>query len=610
MAGRFDVSKLWRLMPVVAVTAAVALVLAGLLMAYYNERSYQEQKVKDVGIRAEILASSVAAALAFDDRDAAQEYLSALAADPELLIAAVYAQDGSLFASYARSRRQPPASAPAEEAVFENAQVAVAIQVRQGRSAVLGTVYLRAVTEPFERRLARYVGIALLVIMAALVVIVLGAAHAAVTRANLELQDRAMALAEANRQLQAQIEQREKAEEALRQSQKMEAIGHLTGGIAHDFNNILQIITGNLDLVTAAVRDNDRASQRLQNALLAAERAARLTQQLLAFARRQPLQPQVLNAGRRMSEVADLLRRTLRGNIEVECVGAGGLWNVQADFAQLENAILNLALNARDAMPEGGKLTIETANVFLDDAYASRHGDVQPGQYVMIAVTDTGCGMSVEQMERAFEPFYTTKPEGQGTGLGLSQVYGFVKQSGGHVKIYSEVGHGTSVKIYLPRVRQSEVQTDRAAPEQAAAHSGECVLVVEDDAAVRAAAVELLGELGYRVLEAEDGSSALAILDSGVPIDLLFTDVVMPGPVSGREVAQKAAADRPEIAVLFTSGYTENAIIHHGRLDEGVFLLSKPYRKEDLARKIRSVLAERRKAAQPAVQPATLMRSE
>jgi CheY-like chemotaxis protein len=320
------------------------------------------------------------------------------------------------------------------------------------------------------------------------------------------------------------------------------------------------------------------------------------------------LQPKVLNVGRRMGEIADLLRRTL-GNIEVECVGAGGLWNVQADFAQLENAILNLALNGRDAMPEGGKLTIETANVLLDDAYASRHGDVEPGQYVMIAATDTGCGMTPEQMRRAFEPFYTTKPEGQGTGLGLSQVYGFVKQSGGHVKIYSELGHGTSVKIYLPRVRQSEDQVARPAFDQAKGGTGECVLVVEDDAAVRAATVELLSELGYRVLDAEDGSRALAILESGAPIDLLFTDVVMPGPVNSRELAAKAVAMRRDIAVLFTSGYTENAIIHHGRLDEGVFLLSKPYRKDDLARKVRSVLAERRNA-HAAVEGGTLIGSE
>jgi signal transduction histidine kinase len=600
-------SKHWRLMPTVAVTAAVTLVLAGLVMAYYNERSYEQQKIKEVGVQAEILASSVSAALAFSDRNAAQEYLSALAADPELLAAAVYASDGALFASYSRDRAQPLQAAPPQIAVFEHGQVAVARPV-QHETVVLGTVYLRAITEPFERRLARYVGIALLIIMAALLVIVLGAAHAALSRANLQLRDRAIALVEANRQLHLQIEQREKAEEALRQSQKMEAIGHLTGGIAHDFNNILQIITGNLDLLVSAVRENDRASQRLHNAQLAAERAARLTQQLLAFARRQPLQPKVLNVGRRMSEIADLLRRTL-GNIEVECVGAGGLWNVQADFAQLENAILNLALNARDAMPNGGKLTIETANVLLDDAYASRHGDVEPGQYMMIAVTDTGCGMTPEQIERAFEPFYTTKPEGQGTGLGLSQVYGFVKQSGGHVKIYSELGHGTSVKIYLPRVRQNEDQVARPAPDQAKGGTGECVLVVEDDAAVRAATVEILSELGYRVLEAEDSSRALAILESGAPIDLLFTDVVMPGPVSSRQLAANAVGLRPDIAVLFTSGYTENAIIHHGRLDDGVFLLSKPYRKDDLARKVRSVLSERRKA-HSAEDGETLIRSE
>jgi signal transduction histidine kinase len=608
MIGRFDLSKLWRLLPVIAVNAAVALVVAGLLMAYYNERAYREQKIKETVVQAEILASSVVAALAFNDRAAAREYLSALAADPELLMAAVYAPDGSIFASYSRGRARPPAAAPPAAALFENAQVAVSMAVRQN-TAELGAVYLRANAEPFQRRLTRYAGIALLVIMAALVVVVLGAAHATLTRANLQLRERAAALAEANRQLQTQIEQRERAEEALRQSQKMEAIGHLTGGIAHDFNNILQIIAGNLDLLQPAVRENDRALRRLQSASMAAERAARLTQQLLAFARRQPLQPKVLNVGRRMSEVADLLRRTLGGNIEVECVGAGGLWNVQADFAQLENAILNLALNARDAMPGGGKLTIETANVFLDDAYARRHGDVEPGQYVMVAVTDTGCGMTAEQMDRAFEPFYTTKPEGQGTGLGLSQVYGFVKQSGGHVKIYSELEHGTSVKVYLPRVRQGEEEPARPVLDAAGSGTGECVLVVEDDAAVRTATVEMLGELGYRVLEAEDGARALAVLDSGVAVDLLFTDVVMPGPVSSRELAAKAKASRPDLAVLFTSGYTENAIIHHGRLDDGVFLLSKPYRKEELARKIRSVLADGR-VAQVAAADAGLVRME
>jgi signal transduction histidine kinase len=595
-----EMSRLWRLMPAVAVFAAVALVAAGFLMALHNERAYKEQKIREVGVQAEILASSVTAALAFSDAAAAQEYLSALQANPEVLAAAVYDAKGALFASYTRGAFAPPRIAQRRDAEFEKEHLIVAIPVLQEGTGI-GTVYLRTGTESLDRRIARYVGIALLVIMASLLVAVLGVGQAALSRAHAELSRRARELSEANRQLQAQIEQRERAEEALRQSQKMEAIGHLTGGIAHDFNNLLQVITGNLDMVLPGLGESERASQRVRNALLAADRASRLTQQLLAFARRQPLQPQVINAGRRMAETADLLRRTLGGNIEVEFVGAGGLWNIQADLPQLDNAVLNLALNARDAMPAGGKMTIETANILLDDAYAACHGDVEPGQYVMIAVTDTGCGMNAEQMERAFEPFYTTKPEGQGTGLGLSQVYGFVKQSGGHVKIYSELGHGTSVKIYLPRARQGEEATRVHIPDHAGSGTGETILVVEDDAAVRASTVEMVAELGYRVLEAEDAARALAVLKGDLRIDLIFTDVVMPGPVTSRELAEKAVVLRPEIAVLFTSGYTENAIIHHGRLDEGVFLLSKPYRKEELARKIRSVLTASRRAAAAAL---------
>ena len=340
--------------------------------------------------------------------------------------------------------------------------------------------------------------------------------------------------------------------------------------------------------------------QRLRNAITGAERAARLTQQLLAFARRQPLRPKVIAPGRVMGEVADLLRRTLGETIEVECVIGGGLWNPMADVAQLENAILNLSLNARDAMPAGGKLTIEVANAFLNDDYVERNSEAEPGQYVMITVTDTGVGMTPEQVSRAFEPFYTTKPEGQGTGLGLSQVYGFVKQSGGHIKIYSEKGVGTSVKVYLPRVRRAEEGLPVQLATAASPAGGECVLVVEDEAAVRTATVDTLEQLGYKVLQASDGSGALEILRSNRPIDLLFTDVVMPGPVASRDLARQAVEMQPGIAVLFTSGYTENAIIHHGRLDEGVHLLSKPYRKDELARKLRSVLDARAHASAPA----------
>ncbi|MGE5146221.1 MAG: CHASE3 domain-containing protein [Candidatus Eiseniibacteriota bacterium] len=394
----------------------------------------------------------------------------------------------------------------------------------------------------------------------------------------------------------ADITRRVRAEEMVRQTQKTEAIGQLTGGVAHDFNNLLQVIRTNLDLLAGDVKGNTRAEERLRNALVGTERGARLTQQLLAYARRQPLAPVVVNLGRLVNEMTDLLRRTLGETIEIETVVAGGLWNTLVDPGQVENAILNLAINARDAMPGGGKLTIELANSSLDETYAAEHSEVAPGQYVMLAVTDTGAGMTPEVIARAFEPFYTTKGEGKGTGLGLSMVFGFVKQSEGHAKIYSEPGHGTTVKLYLPRSRRPEdiVATVPLGP---AAGGDECILVVEDEPAVRRAAVDMLKELGYRVLEAENGEKAMAVLTSGAGVDLLFTDVVMPGPMTSRDLARQAQARFPGMAVLFTSGYTENAIIHHGRLDEDVHLISKPYGKDELAHKIRATLAEAKRAA-------------
>jgi PAS domain S-box-containing protein len=378
-------------------------------------------------------------------------------------------------------------------------------------------------------------------------------------------------------------------EEALRMAQKMESIGKLTGGVAHDFNNLLQVIGGNLQLLARDVAGVEKAEQRVRNALAGVARGANLAAQLLAFGRRQPLAPKVVNLGRFIRGLDDMFRRALGDGIEIETVVSGGLWNTLIDPFQVENALLNLAINARDAMKGHGKLTMEAGNASLDDAYAQRNAEVTPGQYVMLALTDTGGGMLPEVRERAFEPFFTTKPEGQGTGLGLSMVYGFVKQSGGHVKIYSEPGHGTTVRIYLPRVREEEdreTQVD-AGPARGGA---ETVLVVEDDEDVRATVVEMLTALGYSVLKAKDAQSALAIVESGVPIHLLFTDVVMPGPLRSTELARKARERLPSIAVLFTSGYTDNAIVHAGRLDEGIELLSKPYTYEALARKVRHVL--------------------
>ncbi|MBP2229592.1 signal transduction histidine kinase [Azospirillum agricola] len=395
------------------------------------------------------------------------------------------------------------------------------------------------------------------------------------------------------------VAEREKAEIQLRQAQKMEAIGRLTGGVAHDFNNLLQVVSGNLQLLGKDIAGNPRAEHRLRNALSGVTRGAKLASYLLAFARRQPLEPKAVNLGRLIRALDDMLRRALGEEVEIETVVAGGLWNTLVDPTQVENALLNLAINARDAMDGRGRLTIEAGNAFLDDAYAARHEEVVAGQYVMLAVTDTGCGMAPEVMERVFEPFFTTKPEGQGTGLGLSMIYGFVKQSGGHIKLYSEVGQGTTIRLYLPRVRQEE---DIAAETDSGPVTGgaETVLVVEDDPDVRATVIELLTDLGYRVLKAKDAQSALAIVESGMPIDLLFTDVVMPGPLRSPELARRARERLPNLAVLFTSGYTENAIVHGGRLDAGVELLSKPYSREALARKLQHVLRNQRQRGQPA----------
>jgi CheY-like chemotaxis protein len=398
---------------------------------------------------------------------------------------------------------------------------------------------------------------------------------------------------------------RVRSEVALRQSQKMETIGQLTGGVAHDFNNLLQVISANLDLLADDVQKDSRTGGRLQNAISAVERGSRLTAQLLAFARRQTLAPRATNLGRLINDMTDLLRRTLGERIEVESIVAGGLWNTLIDQNQLENAILNLAINSRDAMPDGGKLTIEVANAFLDESYARAHSEVTPGQYVMVAVSDTGSGMPAEVAARAFDPFFTTKPEGKGTGLGLSQVYGFVKQSGGHIKIYSEAGEGTTIKLYLPR---STAAAQWTAPvlEAPTAGSGETVLVVEDDDGVRAAVSDLLADLGYSVLRAEGVEQALAVINTGQKIDLLFTDVVMPGPIKTRDMARIAKEKLPNLKVLFTSGYTQNAIVHNGKLDEGIEILSKPYRKDDLARKLRAMLdGETETTSAPIVQHTT-----
>jgi nitrogen-specific signal transduction histidine kinase len=379
-------------------------------------------------------------------------------------------------------------------------------------------------------------------------------------------------------------------EETLRRSQRMEALGQLTGGLAHDFNNLLTVILGNAEMLVEALGHDEQLRGLADMTRMAAERGSELTSRLLAFARRQPLDPRPTDVNRLISGLDGLLRRTLGEHVEVEIVHGGGLWPALVDGAQLESAVLNLCINARDAMPGGGRLTIELANAHLDIAYADLHDEVVPGQYVLVAVSDTGVGMSAETTERAFDPFFTTKSAGGGSGLGLSMVHGFIKQSQGHVKIYSELGEGTTVKLYLPRAaRGAAALESRPTPAPTLAGS-ERILLVEDDELVREHVADQLRDLGYQVTAAADGQAALVELRSDAPFDLLFTDVVMPGGISGRQLADEAQRLRPGLPVLFTSGYTENAIVHQGRLDPGVQLLQKPYRRGDLAMKLRKVL--------------------
>jgi len=710
----------WRPAPVIALTTAVLLLLAGIGMAAYAERSYKTQKIDQVSVQARILASTVSAALSFKDRDAAQEYVDALGANPEIQAAALYDERGTLFTSYSRMPGDTlPKSIQAAKPQLAHEHLTIVAPVFQGGS-FLGFVYLRTITEPIASRLERYGIVALLVVMTSLVVIVLGAAHMVLSNTNSELEsrvhERTAALETANRQLQEEIGERKRIQELeletqarfrflfannplpmwvydldtlrflevnhtasmkygysseefaemsisdirpiedvgrlienvetrqtalqqsgpwrhrkkdggiitveisshilnwdgrraalvvaediterknleqqLRQAQKMEAVGRLTGGISHDFNNLLGIIMGNLDLLMERVGNDAESAELAREALEGAQRGAELTKRMLAFARMQPLQPKIVDLNEILPGMTAMLQRTLREDISVDMAPVSGLWPARCDKSQVEDAILNLAINARDAMPHGGKLLIETANACLDEEYAMRHADVTAGDYVMLAVTDSGTGMAPDVIERAFEPFFTTKPAGQGTGLGLSMVYGFARQSGGHVKIYSELGHGTTVRLYLPRNRQdgdasAETEWDDKA---ALADNHETVLVVEDDTRLRRVAVKLLTELGYAVHESDSAQHALGLLEDDRSIDLLFTDVVMPGGMTGFDLAKAARSLRPDLRILLTTGYSEDFVKSGTEQPEGVDLIGKPYRKRELALKLRSVI--------------------
>jgi nitrogen-specific signal transduction histidine kinase len=390
----------------------------------------------------------------------------------------------------------------------------------------------------------------------------------------------------------ADLTDRRELDERLRQAQKLEAVGQLTGGVAHDFNNLLTVILGNAELLTAELEGQPELHQLSEMVMTAAERGAELTNRLLAFSRRQALEPRAIDVGTLAVGMQGMLRRTLGEHIEIAVLRTPDGWLADVDPGQLEVALLNLAINARDAMPQGGRLTIETANTWLDGGDVTLPSDAHPGAYVTVSVSDTGTGMAPEIVARVFEPFFTTKEVGKGSGLGLSMVYGFAKQSGGHARVYSEPGHGTVVRIYLPRARTGQEPPAAVGATTAAPSGHEHILVVEDDALVRAHVCGLIRGLGYRVTAAAAGPEALARLQEADDIQLLLTDMVMPGGMNGAELAEAAMAVRPGLKVLLTSGYTEQFLQQGGRIERGVTLLSKPYHRHELATKLRRVLED------------------
>jgi signal transduction histidine kinase len=558
----FRLPRLRLLMVVVGVSVLTATSLA---VAILNESQHRDEVLGAARVQAGVLAQTVPAALSFEDAQSLSAYVRAVGSDPRVRSAGVYDQTGRLAAAYG----EPPPLASRLTAGASTAGAFAVAPVIQ-KDVRLGTVYLAYSPEALGRRLARYVGPAILVIMASMMFVVMGFDARALLRANIELT--------------RQMAEREKAEAALRQSQKMEAVGRLTGGI----------IMGSLDLLIGRLPDGDARLTRLaNNAMEGARRAATLTQRLLAFSRRQPLSPTPADIVRVLGETADLLRRTLGGAIVVETVTAGGLWRAHIDVPQLESALINLGINARDAMPEGGRLTLEASNAYLDATYAEAEEDLAPGQYVMIAVSDTGMGMTPDVMAQVFEPFFTTKPAGQGTGLGLSQVHGFMKQSRGHVRIYSELGLGTTVKLYVPRSTE-EAPAPVAVVQRSAAprRRDVTVLVVEDEPGVREFTVEALTELGFDVIPSGRADAALRLLTEHREVRILLTDVVMPG-VTGKTLAVEAQRQRPDLCVVFMTGYTPNAIVHNGVLDPGVRLITKPFTVAQLGAELDSVLAAR-----------------
>jgi signal transduction histidine kinase len=582
--------RLFSRSPMLALFGLAVLIGAGVYIARDIDAANQAARMSEITVQARTLAATVPGALAFGNRSAAQDYADAARANPQVLRAGVYASDGRLLAYWSRhGEAPPPAVFDATKGLPSRNRLIVTVPVRD-QQMTLGDVFLESTAEPRGQRYERYGLIILIVGMTALVLMLLALGQRELGKANAELAERAVELSSANAALLEEIEQREKAEAALRQSQKMEAIGHLTGGIAHDFNNLLQVILGNLErLQRRALGEMAKpdTARLLESAARSGQRAAMLTQRLLAFSRCQPLAPQSVDPNQLVLGMADLISRSLGEKITLATALTAAPWRMLADANQLENTLLNLAVNARDAMPAGGRLSIETANVHLDPAFLEEQEseDAVPGDYVMIAVGDTGSGMSREVLAKVFEPFFTTKAPGQGTGLGLSQVYGFVRQSGGLVRIESEPGAGTVVRLYLPRMAKAgEPAETIVTPSQLpGARGNETVLLVEDQVDVRATARGILRDLGYRVVEAGSAGEALRILALRPDVNLLLSDIGLPGAIDGHELAEQARMRRPGLQVILMTGYAREP----GTTTE---LVVKPFTGADLALRIRRVL--------------------
>lgn len=563
-----------RTLPLIAGVTAVALLLAGIFAVVWEERAFHSEKIASANSQAQLLASIVTAALAFHSGSEVQEYLDALQTDTDVEAASIYDIEGKPIASFARKGAMPPAhltqiSLP----LLQKNTLTITAPIQQ-RGMAMGTVYIRKQMEPLQRRLAVYAVVVVFTVLAALILLVLTLAYIAQRKSANELEVRAAALVLSNEQLQAQSAQREKAEAALRTAQKMEAMGRMTGGLAHDFNNLLHVLKLNLTalLWSTGAAANNPAREPIDICLRAIDRGASLVQQLLAFGRRQPLSPRPFDVNALIEQTAQLMYPILGTRIELRMQLSTQPCMAVADPHQLENAVLNLAINARDAMAEGGTLTISTSKEHIDHEDHLRVGD-----YAVITLRDTGSGIPPELLDKIFEPFFSTKGVGKGSGLGLSQVYGYIKQSGGGVRIHSDEGKGTQVTLLLPwaeAVEQKEINPPESNTEKLP--SALTMLIVEDEPLVLRSAETLIQGFGVNTLSATDGNAALALLQSDRHIDILFSDILLPGGLNGLQIAKKALELRPSIKVLLTSGYAEQEIV--GSEDMLAFpLLSKPY---------------------------------